>query len=142
MAANACFQKVSRSTSPDTPRPDTAGQRFPKTARLRQTRDFTRVREHGKSAQARLIRVGCLRTGGVEPAKAGIITSRRVGGAVVRNKVRRRLREIIKTCLAQIPAGLLVVVVAKSAADGASFEQLKAEWLLLARRLSILPPLE
>lgn len=86
--------------------------------------------------------MGCLRTGGVEPAKAGIITSRRVGGAVVRNKVRRRLREIIKTCLAQIPAGLLVVVVAKSAADGASFEQLKAEWLLLARRLSILPPLE
>ena len=142
MAANACFQKVSRSTSHDTPKPDPVGQRFPKTARLRQTRDFTRVREHGKSAQARLIRVGLLRAGGDQPAKAGIITSRRVGGAVVRNKVRRRLREILKSCLPQIPAGLLVVVVAKSAAAEASFEQLKAEWLLLARRLSILPPLE
>lgn len=142
MAANACFQKVSRSTSQDTPRPDTVGQRFPKTARLRQTKDFTRVREHGKSAQARLIRVGLLRTGGDEPPKVGIITSRRVGGAVVRNKVRRRLREILKFCLPQIPAGLLVVVVAKSTAAVASFEQLKAEWLLLARRLSILPPLE
>jgi ribonuclease P protein component len=86
--------------------------------------------------------VGLLRAGGDQPAKAGIITSRRVGGAVVRNKVRRRLREILKSCLPQIPSGLLVVVVAKSAAAEASFEQLKAEWLLLARRLSILPPLE
>jgi len=86
--------------------------------------------------------VGLFRTGGSFPAKVGVITSRRVGGAVVRNKVRRRLREIIKTCIAQIPAGFLVVIVAKSAAADVSFEQLKAEWLLLARRLSILPPLE
>ena len=142
MAANACFQKVSRSTSQDTPKPDPVGQRFPKTARLTQTRDFTRVREHGKSSQARLIRVGLLRTGGGSPAKVGLITSRRVGGAVVRNKVRRRLREILKSCVTEIPSGFLVVIVAKSAAAEASFEQLKAEWLLLARRLSILPPLE
>lgn len=86
--------------------------------------------------------MGLLRTGANAPAKVGVITSRRVGGAVVRNKVRRRLREIIKPCIAQIPAGFLVVIVAKSAAAEVSFEQLKAEWLLLARRLSILPPLE
>jgi ribonuclease P protein component len=61
---------------------------------------------------------------------------------VVRNKVRRRLREIIKASLPQIPAGFLVVLIAKSAAAEATFEQLRAEWLLLARRLSILPPLE
>ncbi|MEI8293784.1 MAG: ribonuclease P protein component [bacterium] len=133
---------MSRSTSQDTPKPDPVGQRFPKSARLRRTADFTRVREHGKSTQARLIRIGLLRTGGDVPAKTGIITSRRVGGAVIRNKVRRRLREIIKSCLPHIPAGYLVVVIAKSAAAEASFEQLKAEWLLLARRLSILPPLE
>ena len=72
----------------------------------------------------------------------GLITSRRVGGAVARNRVRRRLREILKSCVTEIPDGYLVVVVAKSAAAEASFEQLKAEWLLLARRLSILPPLE
>ena len=75
-------------------------------------------------------------------AKVGLITSKRVGGAVVRNKVRRRLRGIIKSCIAEIPSGFLVVIVAKSAAAQATFEQLRAEWLLLARRLSILPPLE
>ena len=142
MAANAYFQKVSRSTSQDTQKPDSAGQRFPKTARLRQTKDFAKVREHGKASQSRLIRIGLLRTGADQPAKVGIITSRRVGGAVVRNKVRRRLREILKTCISQIPAGFLVVIVAKSTAAEVPFKQLQAEWLLLARRLSILPPLE
>jgi len=142
MAANAYFLKVSRSTSQDTQKPDSVGQRFPKTARLRQTKDFAKVREHGKTSQSRLIRIGLLRTAADQPAKVGIITSRRVGGAVVRNKVRRRLREILKTCISQIPAGLLVVIIAKSTAAEVPFKQLQAEWLLLARRLSILPPLE
>jgi ribonuclease P protein component len=75
------------------------------------------------------------------PARVGIITSRRVGGAVVRNRVRRRIRELVRHCLAEIPAGNWVVIIAKSSAAGASFEDLRGEWLLLARRLSILPPL-
>ena len=133
---------MSRSTSPDTQKPDSVGQRFPKHARLTETRDFAKVREQGKSIQSSLIRVGLLRTEEVSSAKVGLITSKRVGGAVVRNKVRRRLRGIIKSCIAEIPSGFLVVIVAKSAAAQATFEQLRAEWLLLARRLSILPPLE
>jgi len=73
-------------------------------------------------------------------ARAGIITSKRVGGAVVRNKVRRRLRELIRASRGGFPAGGLIVVIAKPGAAAASFEELRAEWLLLARRLSILPP--
>jgi ribonuclease P protein component len=88
------------------------------------------------------MRVGLLRTGEALPAKLGLITSRRVGPAVVRNKVRRRLREILRMCRTEIPAGCLVVIIAKSAAAAATFPQLRAEWLLLARRLSILPASE
>lgn len=69
----------------------------------------------------------------------GIITSRRVGGAVDRNRVRRRLREICREQRAQIPPGWLVVVIAKSSAVASAFADLREEWLLLARRLSILP---
>jgi ribonuclease P protein component len=57
----------------------------------------------------------------------------------VRNKVRRRLREILRIARAGFPPGFLIVVIAKPTAAGASFEELRAEWLLLARRLSILP---
>jgi len=75
-----------------------------------------------------------------EPAKAGIITSKRVGGAVVRNKVRRRLRELIRASRPDFPPGAWIVAIAKPASATASFEELRGEWLLLARRLSILPP--
>jgi ribonuclease P protein component len=70
------------------------------------------------------MRVGCFKLAEAKPTRVGIITSRRVGGAVVRNTVRRRLREIV----------------AKSTASAATFDELRAEWLLLCRRLSIFPP--
>lgn len=68
----------------------------------------------------------------------GLVTSRRVGGAVVRNRTRRRLREICRLHRAEILPGQLVVVTAKPAAAAATFEELREEWLLLVRRLSIL----
>ena len=91
-------------------------------------------------AQGRLLRLAHLRRENGALAKAGVITSKRVGGAVVRNKIRRRLRELIRVSRADFPAGSLIVVIAKPASATASFEDLRGEWLLLARRLSILPP--
>jgi ribonuclease P protein component len=59
---------------------------------------------------------------------------------VIRNTVRRRLREIVRHTLHDIPCGLHLVIVAKSTAASATLEDLQAEWLLLCRRLSIFPP--
>jgi len=126
---------------PATPQPDRKRLRFPSQARLREGREFSQVREHGRVAQGRLLRLALLRTETGALAKAGIITSKRVGGAVVRNKVRRRLRELIRVSRQDFPDGALIVAIAKQASADASFEDLRGEWLLLARRLSILPPL-
>ena len=71
------------------------------------------------------------------PPRIGIVTSKRVGCAVVRNRTRRRLREIARADFSLIAPGLLVVIVAKSSAAEAPFADLRAEWLLLGRRLSI-----
>jgi len=81
--------------------------------------------------------MGVFRIEQSSPPRIGIVTSKRVGGAVVRNRTRRRLREICRSQLPLISPGLLIVVVAKSSAAEAPFADLKAEWLLLARRLSI-----
>lgn len=81
--------------------------------------------------------MGVYRIDQTTPPRIGLVTSKRVGGAVVRNRTRRRLREISRSQLPLIAPGLLVVVVAKSSAAEAPFADLKAEWLLLARRLSI-----
>jgi ribonuclease P protein component len=69
--------------------------------------------------------------------RAAAVVSRRVGSAVIRNRVKRRLREIYRLQRPSLSAGLLIVVTAKPAAATASSTALLAEWLRLGKRLSI-----
>jgi ribonuclease P protein component len=57
-------------------------------------------------------------------ARAGFVVSRSVGNAVVRNRVRRRLRHLVRPLLADLPAGSSLVVRADPAAATASFDEL------------------
>jgi ribonuclease P protein component len=69
--------------------------------------------------------------------QGAVVVSRRVGSAVIRNKVKRRLREIYRHQLPALKPGLWLVVTAKPPAATASLESLRVEWLRLAKRLSI-----
>ncbi|GID98635.1 hypothetical protein Adi01nite_80470 [Amorphoplanes digitatis] len=57
-------------------------------------------------------------------ARAGFVVSKAVGNAVVRNKVRRRLRHLVRPRLTDLPDGTLLVVRALPASASASFERL------------------
>ena len=73
-----------------------------------------------------------------DPCTQGaVVASRRVGSAVIRNRVKRRLKEIFRKELPGLAPGLWIVVTAKPSAANASTEALYAEWLRLAKRLSI-----
>jgi ribonuclease P protein component len=69
--------------------------------------------------------------------QGSVVVSRRVGGAVVRNLIKRRLREIYRQELAALRPGLWIVITAKPAAATASSAELRREWLRLGGRLSI-----
>ena len=58
------------------------------------------------------------------PARAGLVVSRAVGPAVVRNRVKRRLRHLLRSRMATLPPGLVLVVRANPAAAAASSAQL------------------
>jgi ribonuclease P protein component len=90
--------------------------------------------------QGRLLRMSMVPDAAGTHSRFGIITSRRVGGAVDRNRVRRRIREICRLQRPSVAPGYLIVISAKSSAATAEYDALREEWLLLARRLSILPP--
>jgi ribonuclease P protein component len=62
-----------------------------------------------------------------EPARIGFVVSRAVGPAVTRNRVKRRLRELMRGYLQSLPGGSLLVVRANAAAAHASQPDLAAD---------------
>jgi ribonuclease P protein component len=60
-----------------------------------------------------------------------------VGSAVVRNRVKRRLKEVFRHELPGLKPGLWIVTTAKPAAATATLGDLRSEWLRLGARLSI-----
>ena len=113
--------------------------RFPRLARLSTAGEFRRVKDKGRSWPGRFLILGVLVDAADTPARIGLITSRRVGNAVVRNRVRRLLRESVRPARPQLKANCWVVLVARHTAARASLAELSAEWLRRARRAAILP---
>jgi ribonuclease P protein component len=76
-----------------------------------------------------------VRDGFTEPPKIGFTVSRAVGPAVVRNRVKRRLRHLAAGYLQSLPAGSLLVLRANPPAATASQVDLAAELGLVVRSL-------
>ena len=72
--------------------------------------------------------------------RVGITASKKLGHAVVRNRVRRRLREIYRLNEDKFAPGWDIVVVARSRCIGADFQKLTQAYLSLAQKAGILNP--
>lgn len=70
--------------------------------------------------------------------RVGITVSKKLGHAVVRNRVRRRLREIYRLNEDRFQPGWDIVVVARSKAVDADFDRLTGAYLQLAEKAGIL----
>jgi ribonuclease P protein component len=64
---------------------------------------------------------------GSDPARVGFVVSKAVGPAVVRNRVKRRLRHLARESLGGLPASAVLVVRATPAAAEASYRELAAD---------------
>ena len=67
--------------------------------------------------------------------RLGLSVSRKVGNAVTRNAVRRRLREVFHASIALVPGSLDLVLSAKPAAAGATFAELSEEFARMLGKL-------
>lgn len=95
------------------------------------------MREHGRAFRGELMTLAVSEAES-GAARVGVITSKRVGDAVRRNRVRRRLRELFRTNQRRIRPGVWVVTIARPAAAHAAFAKLEAEWLRLAARAGVM----
>ncbi|MFJ8161909.1 ribonuclease P protein component [Streptomyces sp. NPDC096136] len=101
--------------------------------RLRRREDFASAVRRGRRAGRPLLVVHLRTSGATDPhgpgetvpsARAGFVVSKAVGGAVIRNRVKRRLRHLVRDRLSVLPAGSLVVVRALPGAGEAGVDEL------------------
>ena len=111
---------------------------FPKARRLTHLSEYEHVKRNGITHRGKLLILNAVTLEDTGLWRAGFVTSGRVGGAVIRNRVRRRLREIVRRHQHELRQGMWFVIIARQEAATATYGALKDEWLRLARRASIL----
>jgi len=112
--------------------------KFGRDVRLRTRAEFTAVQDTGRRVSSRYVTlIG--RVNALGRDRLGIIASRRVGGAVLRNRAKRRLREIFRQGqpdMSQPPGPTLdVVAIARADLAKAPFGQLRTDVESALRRL-------
>ena len=72
----------------------------------------------------------------MDTPRLGLSVSRKVGNAVTRNTVRRRLKEVFASTISEVPGSLDLVVSARPSAAGASFDELSDEFGRALRKVA------
>ena len=116
-------------------------QSFSKAKRLTQTAEFTAVKFQGKTYRGSLLILGVLAQKEEKAFRAGFITTKKLGGAVVANRCAAATARHRADATGAAVAGYLAGCCgADRMRQNATHQQLKDEWLHLAERASILAP--
>lgn len=107
---------------------------LPQRFRLRRSREFARVRRAGRSAGTSLLVLYVLPRRSPQ-ARVGFSVSKRVGNAVVRNRVKRHMREAIRLHLPQLRSGQDLVLIARPSAAAARHQQVVESVTYLLRKM-------
>ncbi len=107
------------------------------TVSLKENAVFRRLYHRGESAGNRYLVMYCRRNG-TKASRLGFTVSTKLGHAVVRNRVRRRLREVYRAHEPLLKGGYDIVIVARSTAVEAEFAQLERAFRQLCEKLELL----
>lgn len=90
--------------------------------------DSFRAATRGRRSGSRtvVVHLGCVGADGAPP-RVGLVVSKAVGNAVVRNRVKRRLRHLAREHLAVLPGSAVLVVRALPAAATSSYDELRVD---------------
>lgn len=87
---------------------------FPKGKRLLKNKEFKKVYAEGRKNISTSFVLHCLKAKDEEQSRIGISVGRKIGNAVLRNRVKRKIRELMRTCPQPLVPGFWVVVTARN----------------------------
>lgn len=112
--------------------------RLARASRVKQNRDFVRIRQQGERlAQGCLIANWNKLPEGAKP-KLGVVTSRKIGGAVQRTRARRLLRESFRLHQHDFTQPIELILVARNSIAGKKFAEVEKDFLTTLRKAGLL----
>jgi ribonuclease P protein component len=93
---------------------------------LTRSSEIQRVRRLGKSNAHPLIVLMVYKIDAAKPTRLAIIAGKAVGGAVQRNRAKRRLRAVFQELFYKIPSGFDLVVIARKSILNASYQEIQS----------------
>jgi len=112
--------------------------RFPRAARIKQGRDFARLRQAGERLATGCLIANWQRLPAGSASRLGVITSGRLGGAVERNRARRLLRESFRVHQHDLAAPVDLILVARPSILGKAFIAVERDFLIALRKAGLL----
>lgn len=114
---------------------------FPRECRLLRRADFEAAYRNGRRSASRQFVIFAWRRAvdAKSPARFGVSVKRALGKAVKRNRIRRRIREILRHCRAELPGGWDFVIHPRASVATHAFAALATELTELLRRASAAP---
>jgi len=113
-------------------------QTFPRGRRLQLPGEFSRVRAQGR----RLVQ-GCLivnwAASSQPGSRLGVVTSRKLGPAVARNRARRLMRECFRRHQHELDDAIDLVLIARNSINGRGLGAVEQDYLTALRRAGLLP---
>jgi len=134
LAAAKSWRRAARRDAIASRRNNAAGLGFPRDARLVRRGEFDAVYRGGKRRSSSNFTVFC-RANHLPASRFGFSIKKTLGGAVLRNRIRRRVREIIRLHRQELPPGWDIVIHPKSGVARGAFAALTTDLLHLLREL-------